>query len=63
MCPLKRLRDKMLSDSLVTEAELQAIDNEMEARVNDAVKFADESPYPLPEEALEDLWVAVKGGR
>ena len=63
LCPLKRLRDKMLSDSLVTEAELQAIDNEMEARVNDAVKFADESPYPLPEEALEDLWVAVKGGR
>jgi TPP-dependent pyruvate/acetoin dehydrogenase alpha subunit len=53
----------MLSDSLVTEAELQAIDNEMKARVNDAVKFADESPYPLPEGALEDLWVAVKGGR
>lgn len=63
LCPVKRLKDKMLLDSLVTEAELQAIDSETEAKINDAVKFADESPYPLPDEALEDLWVAVKGGR
>lgn len=57
LCPIKRLKEKMLKDGMITEAELKHIDKEMEARVDDAVKFADESPYPLPEEALQDVWV------
>ncbi len=57
LCPVKRLRDKMLADSLITEADFQAIDREMEAKVKEAVTFAVESPYPLPEEALDDVWI------
>ena len=47
----------MLTDGLVTEEELQVMDGQTDAKVNEAVKFASESPYPLPEEALQDLWV------
>jgi TPP-dependent pyruvate/acetoin dehydrogenase alpha subunit len=57
LCPVRGLRDRMLTDGLVTEEELQVMDGQTDAKVNEAVKFASESPYPLPEEALQDLWV------
>jgi pyruvate dehydrogenase E1 component alpha subunit len=57
LCPVKRLREQLLADGLATEAELQVIDGKIEAKVEGAVRFAGDSPYPLPEEALEDLWV------
>jgi len=57
LCPIKRLKDRLLADGLITEAQILAIDSEMETTVADAVQFADNSPYPLPEEALEDVWV------
>ncbi len=56
-CPIPRLRDEALGHGLISAEELQ----EMEARINgiveDAVRFAEESPYPGPEEALEDVFV------
>ncbi len=55
LCPIKRLKEKMLADGLLKETEFEAIDKEMEAKIDEAVKFADQSPYPLPVEALEDL--------
>jgi TPP-dependent pyruvate/acetoin dehydrogenase alpha subunit len=57
LCPIKRLKEKMLADGLSKETEFEAIDKEMGAKIDEAVKFADQSPYPLPVEALEDLWV------
>ena len=57
LCPVKRLSESMLADGLVTEAQLQAVDTQIDAKVNEAVRFAGESPYPMPEEALQDLWV------
>lgn len=57
LCPIKRLKEKMLAHGLIEETEIEAIDKEMEAKIDEAVKFADQSPYPLPVEALEDLWV------
>ena len=57
LCPVRRLREHMLTDGLVREAELQVMDGKIDAKVDEAVQFAGESPYPLPEEALQDLWV------
>jgi TPP-dependent pyruvate/acetoin dehydrogenase alpha subunit len=57
LCPVRCLRDRMLTDGMVTEAELQIMDGQIDAKIDEAVKFAGESPYPLPEEALQDLWV------
>jgi len=56
LCPVRRLRERMLAESLVTEAELQAMERQMEEKVDEAALFASDSPYPLPEEALQDLW-------
>ena len=56
LCPIKRMKEKLLKDSLISEDEIHAIDRQMETRVVDAVQFADKSPYPSPEEALTDVW-------
>ena len=56
LCPIERLSNNMLAEGVISEAQLQAIDRHVETRVDEAAKFGAESPYPLPEEALEDVW-------
>jgi pyruvate dehydrogenase E1 component alpha subunit len=55
--PIKRLKEKLLQEKALTEAEIQRIEKEVSAEIEEAVKFATESPYPAPEEALEDVYV------
>jgi len=54
--PLRRYRAYLLANKLAGESDLEAIDARVEAEVVAALKFADESPYPDPEEALEGLF-------
>lgn len=54
--PIKRLRSKLIQTNISTEAELQEIEKKVSSAIEDAVKFAVESPYPAPEEALEDVY-------
>jgi pyruvate dehydrogenase E1 component alpha subunit len=35
---------------------LKAIDQEVEAEITDAIRFAEESPFPGPEETIEDVY-------
>eukprot|EP01022_Parablepharisma_sp_SALTPOND_P033676 TRINITY_DN89289_c0_g1_i1.p1 TRINITY_DN89289_c0_g1~~TRINITY_DN89289_c0_g1_i1.p1 ORF type:complete len:376 (+),score=72.82 TRINITY_DN89289_c0_g1_i1:448-1575(+) len=55
-CPVLKLRDEMLLEGLITADELREMEAEVEGVVKDAVQFAEESPYPNPEEALEDVF-------
>src|SRR6516162_479845 len=48
--PIKSLRRKILHDRRATEARLQEIDGEVAAAIEDAVKFAEESPEPSLDE-------------
>lgn len=54
--PIKRLRSKLIQTDISIEAELQEIEKKVSSAIEDAVKFAVESPYPTPEEALEDVY-------
>jgi pyruvate dehydrogenase E1 component alpha subunit len=54
--PLKQLKDRLLRTSTVTEAEVQQIEKEASSEVEVAVEFAEKSPFPAPEEALEDVY-------
>ncbi|MFZ0965647.1 MAG: pyruvate dehydrogenase (acetyl-transferring) E1 component subunit alpha [Candidatus Bathyarchaeia archaeon] len=54
--PIKRFKEKLLQTNTLTEAEIQQIEKEVSAEIEEAVKFAMESPYPAPEEALEDVY-------
>ena len=54
--PIKRFKEKLLQTNTLTEAEVQQIEKEVSAEIEEAAKFAVESPYPAPEEALEDVY-------
>ena len=55
--PIKRLRQQMVQNKMATDAELDEIENSVLRELDEAVKFAQESPEPTPEEALEDIYV------
>jgi len=54
--PIKRFKEKLLKEKLLSEVEIQGIEMEVTNEIEKAVKFAVESPYPKPEEALEDVY-------
>lgn len=54
--PIKRLRQQLVQNKLATDAELDEIENNVLRELDEAVKFAQESPEPAPEEALEDIY-------
>jgi pyruvate dehydrogenase E1 component alpha subunit len=53
--PIEQLRKLMVSEGVADEEALKAIDKDVKARINDAAKFAQESPEP----ALDELWTDV----
>jgi pyruvate dehydrogenase E1 component alpha subunit len=54
--PIPRFKKKLLEKGFLTEKEAIQIEEEVVKAVEAAVKFAVESPYPAPEEALEDVY-------
>ena len=54
--PIPRFRKKLIEMQALTEREADEIHREMEEEIEKAVKFAEESPFPDPEETLEDVY-------
>ncbi|MGQ9726490.1 MAG: pyruvate dehydrogenase (acetyl-transferring) E1 component subunit alpha [Candidatus Bathycorpusculaceae bacterium] len=54
--PIKRFKERLLQTKTLKEAEIQQIEREVSAEIEEAVRFAMESPYPASEEALEDVY-------
>ncbi len=54
--PIKRFADRVISEGLLTHDILAHIDQEVLGEVNNAVTFAEQSPYPAPQEAYDDLF-------
>jgi len=54
--PLRRFKETLLQNSLFSEAELRGVEEKVAVGIEEAVKFALQSPYPAPEEALEDVY-------
>ena len=52
--PVKQLENKLLTEKIATEEEVKAIKDLIKAEIAEAVKFADESPYPDPSELYTD---------
>jgi pyruvate dehydrogenase E1 component alpha subunit len=54
--PIDRLSKQMIANKMATEAEIKKINNSVLRELDEAVKFAQESPEPKVEEALEDIY-------
>ena len=53
-----RLRNMLLSNKILTEKEIGTIEEDVKKQIEEATKFADESPYPNPEEAVQGVFVS-----
>lgn len=54
--PVKLLKKRLIQESVLSESEIAGIEKEIEARIEEAVKFAVASPFPTPQEALQDVY-------
>jgi TPP-dependent pyruvate/acetoin dehydrogenase alpha subunit len=54
--PIAPYRTKLIEQRVMTEDEAQNIEAKVLRELDEAVEFARQSPLPLPESALEDLW-------
>lgn len=54
--PITRFRGRLREMGILTEEEAKKIDDEVSQAIEEAVKFALESPYPELEEALKDVY-------
>ena len=54
--PVTNLKEKMIKDEVAVEAEIVKIENKVEKEIQEAVKFAAESPYPDVSEAFTDIF-------
>ncbi len=55
---IRRFRKTVLEDGLLGEAELDAADRQVKNTMEEAVRFADQSPQPSPAEILTDVYVS-----
>lgn len=55
--PVKRFARRLLESETVTQEELDELNDAVQAEIDEAVNFSEESPDPAPEDALEDLYV------
>ncbi|HIC94520.1 MAG TPA: pyruvate dehydrogenase (acetyl-transferring) E1 component subunit alpha [Anaerolineae bacterium] len=54
--PLPRFEAKLLEMGILTKEKIQEIEKDIEAKLEEAIKFAEESPFPAPEELTEDVY-------
>jgi pyruvate dehydrogenase E1 component alpha subunit len=54
--PIPRFETNLKKMGLLDDARIMAIHKEMEDRVDEAIRFAEESPWPDPSELLEDIY-------
>ncbi|HEV8514026.1 MAG TPA: pyruvate dehydrogenase (acetyl-transferring) E1 component subunit alpha, partial [Cyclobacteriaceae bacterium] len=54
--PIEQVRKTILEKKIATEKELEAIDQKVNGQVEESVKFAEESKFPDPSEAMHDIY-------
>ena len=62
-CPIRRLRDHLLSTKVADEKTLEDIRAEVTAEVEDAIAFAEQSPLPPAEEAALHVYAEWRNER
>jgi pyruvate dehydrogenase E1 component alpha subunit len=55
--PISNMRRQMLEEDLLSEKEIQALESEVDQVLDEAVRFADESPFPEPAALFENVYV------
>jgi pyruvate dehydrogenase E1 component alpha subunit len=54
--PIEQVRRTILENGMAKEEDLAEIDKKIKGIVDESVKFAEESEFPLASEALKDVY-------
>jgi len=57
--PLPRLINYMIDNSILNKEELNEIDSQINDEIKEAIKFAEESPWPPIESVVEDIYTDI----
>jgi TPP-dependent pyruvate/acetoin dehydrogenase alpha subunit len=57
-CPILAFEARLLKNGILTQSALNTINDKIMSQIEGAVRYALESPYPQPEDALEDVYSA-----
>jgi len=57
--PITILRDRLFEADMLTQDELEELDGQVREEVEEAARFADESPPPSPEELYTDVYAEI----
>ena len=55
--PIEQVKKTLLTQGFASEDQLKEIDTKIKAEVAEAVRFAEESPFPDPQEAYTDVYM------
>lgn len=55
-CPIASLEGRLLGSGILSRKDLETMNNQVVSQVEEAVKYAVESPLPDPEDTLEDVF-------
>ena len=56
-CPIKRFEESLLKERLLTKGKIKGVREEIEKKINEAVEFAVQSPFPEPQGIYEDVYI------
>lgn len=57
-CPIKRFEAKLVKEKVLNKNKMMDIRKEVEKKIEEAVDFANQSPFPDPQDILEDVYVS-----
>jgi acetoin:2,6-dichlorophenolindophenol oxidoreductase subunit alpha len=55
-CPIRRFEEKLVSKKVLTKLKAKKIREEVEKEIDGAVEFANQSPFPEPQDMYEDVY-------
>ena len=54
--PIKQFEKKLLEMDILTQEKIEELDGTIERELDEAVRFAEESPFPDPSELTQDVY-------
>ena len=57
-CPIKRFEEKLVGEKVLNISKIKNIWEEVENKIGEAVEFANQSPFPDPQDIFEDVYVS-----
>lgn len=57
-CPIKRFEEKLIKERVLNKNKIKHIREEIGKKIEEAMEFANQSPFPDPQDIFEDVYVS-----